>query len=54
MSSHRIDRRTWCQGVLAFTGLAAAGVSAEQQKPAVLHPRLDDPSWRDDGRSRSS
>lgn len=42
MSSHRTDRRTWCQGVLAFTGLAVAGVSAEQQKPEVLDPRLDD------------
>ena len=42
MSSHRIDRRTWCQGVLAFTGLAAAGASAEQQKPAELDPGLDE------------
>lgn len=42
MSSHRIGRREWCQGVLAFSGLAAAGLSAEQQKPTVLDPRLDE------------
>lgn len=41
MSSERIDRRTWCRGVLALTGLSAAGVSAAQQAPAVLDPRLD-------------
>jgi carbonic anhydrase len=28
--------------VLAFSGLAAAGLSAEQQKPTVLDPRLDE------------
>ena len=42
MSSQRIGRREWCQGVLAFSGLAAAGLSAEQQKPAVMDPRLDE------------
>ena len=41
MSSHRIDRRKLCKGVLACAGLAAAGVSA-QEKPTVLDPRLDD------------
>lgn len=42
--SYRIDRRQWCQGVLAFTGLAAGGVgvSAQQQKPEAMDPRLDD------------
>ena len=38
---HKVNRREWCQGVLAFSGLAAAGISAEQQKPAVVDPRLD-------------
>lgn len=42
MSSQRIGRREWCQGVLAFGGLAAAGLSAQEQKPAVLDPRLDE------------
>ncbi|HXG88030.1 MAG TPA: carbonic anhydrase [Vicinamibacterales bacterium] len=42
MSSQRIGRREWCQGVLAFSGLAAAGLSAEQQKPAVMDPRMDE------------
>ena len=41
MNSHKINRREWCQGVLAFSGLAAAGISAEQEKPPALDPRLD-------------
>ena len=41
MNRHKINRREWCQGVLAFSGLAAAGISAQQQKPAVVDPRLD-------------
>ena len=45
MSSHRIGRRQWCQGVLAVTGMGVAGLSAQQQqqKPAPQYdPRLDD------------
>ena len=44
MSSHRMDRRKWCQGVLAFTALAAGGVSAKSQqpqRPEKQDPRLD-------------
>ncbi len=44
MSSHRIGRRAWCQGVLAVTGMGVAGLSAQQQQnPAPqFDPRLDD------------
>ena len=42
MSSYRIGRRAWCRGVLAVSGLASARLSAQQQKPAVLDPRLDE------------
>lgn len=42
MSSHRIGRREWCQGVLAFSGLAAVGLSAGQQQPPAQDPRLDE------------
>ena len=45
MSSHRLGRREWCQGVFAFGGLAATGLSAQEQKPEVpeVHdPRLDE------------
>jgi carbonic anhydrase len=42
MSSLKIGRREWCQGMLAFGGLATAGLAAEQQKPAVQDPRLDE------------
>ena len=41
--SYKIGRRQWCQGVLGLTGLAAAGVSAQQQQPVMpLDPRLDE------------
>lgn len=43
MSNHRIGRREWCQGVLAFSGMTVAGLSAQPQKPAVpFDPRLDE------------
>jgi carbonic anhydrase len=42
MSSHTIGRREWCQRVLAFGGLATAGLAAEQQRPEVQDPRLDE------------
>ena len=44
MSSGKIGRREWCQGVLAFGGLAAAGVSAQQQQQQqqqLQDPRID-------------